>query len=255
MKQHKISSQSLNALFSLLGHIESVVFWISTADYSEQLYLSKGFENVWGRSCESIQTNLGIWATTLVPEDLAKNLPEFARRSTTLGSGKMNIRINHTDNALRYLRNTSFTLADSSGKPCLIAGIDEQLSAENWHQDLPVENKNPAILNDFITILRKEFKLITALPTNDTSSSSAESAVPKMIVLNGQSVKLSPREIDCLRYLLSGFSAKQTADKLKLSTRTIESYLDTLKRKAQCRTKLALLGKIQKSNLILPSVG
>lgn len=57
---------------------------------------------------------------------------------------------------------------------------------------------------------------------------------------------LSKRQAQCLQYLLEGKSAKQTANMLNLSTRTIEFYLDNMKKKMNCRTKLELAGKVMK---------
>lgn len=64
-------------------------------------------------------------------------------------------------------------------------------------------------------------------------------------------VKLSRREKECLMHLIQGKSAKQTASILNLSPRTVEVYLDCLKTKLQCRTKLALIGKVCGSNMML----
>ena len=50
-------------------------------------------------------------------------------------------------------------------------------------------------------------------------------------------VPLSKIEKDCLYYYLHGLSAKETALTLKLSPRTIETYLAEIKEKLQCHTK------------------
>lgn len=48
---------------------------------------------------------------------------------------------------------------------------------------------------------------------------------------------LSKRERECLDLLLKGKTAKETAMLLRLSSRTIETYLDNLKRKLKCSNK------------------
>jgi DNA-binding CsgD family transcriptional regulator len=48
---------------------------------------------------------------------------------------------------------------------------------------------------------------------------------------------LSSRERDCLKWLLAGKSAKETAQLLNLSTRTVESYFENIKNKLSCPTK------------------
>ncbi len=55
--------------------------------------------------------------------------------------------------------------------------------------------------------------------------------------------KLSLRESQCLFYLIRGFSAKEVANKLMLSAKTIEYYIVQLKEKFQCARKSELIDK------------
>jgi DNA-binding CsgD family transcriptional regulator len=55
--------------------------------------------------------------------------------------------------------------------------------------------------------------------------------------------KLSSRQSECLHYLVRGMTAKQIAQTLNLSHRTVEFYLDNLKVKLQCKTKAELVNK------------
>lgn len=53
--------------------------------------------------------------------------------------------------------------------------------------------------------------------------------------------KLSPQERKCLKLLIEGQSAKETAIALGLSRRTIESYLENIKNKLSCWSKQDIL--------------
>ena len=55
---------------------------------------------------------------------------------------------------------------------------------------------------------------------------------------------ISERESECLCYLIRGKSARETGIALNLSQRTIESYLDSLKAKLNCRKKTDLINMI-----------
>jgi DNA-binding CsgD family transcriptional regulator len=63
----------------------------------------------------------------------------------------------------------------------------------------------------------------------------------------GQSVDLTPKEMECLIHMRTGRSAKQTAALMNLSQRTVEFHLDNIKEKANCRTKIELLAKTRHS--------
>lgn len=57
------------------------------------------------------------------------------------------------------------------------------------------------------------------------------------------SIKLSKRELECLRLTVKGKPAKQVAYHLNLSRRTVEEYLENIKRKMDVTSKSALIEK------------
>lgn len=67
------------------------------------------------------------------------------------------------------------------------------------------------------------------------------SSLPDDLILPTPNIPISPREEDCLRHLLAGKTIKETAKILQLSPRTVEDYLNRLKKKAGCRYKRELV--------------
>ena len=63
------------------------------------------------------------------------------------------------------------------------------------------------------------------------------------------SVFFSPREVECAVLFMQGKTIVQAGQALKLSPRTIEFYLNNMKRKLNCRTKSELICKMLESNL------
>lgn len=63
--------------------------------------------------------------------------------------------------------------------------------------------------------------------------------------LNGEygGIKLSTRQAQCLFYVLRGKTSKVIAKLLHLSNRTVESYLDDIKVKMECKNKAELIEK------------
>lgn len=52
-----------------------------------------------------------------------------------------------------------------------------------------------------------------------------------------QGVKLSGRELDAISYYMNGLTAKETAKKMGISPRTVESYFENIKYKLGCNNK------------------
>ncbi len=54
-------------------------------------------------------------------------------------------------------------------------------------------------------------------------------------------VTLSEREFECTKHLVKGKTAKNIAEELKLSPRTVEGYINKIKIKTDCHTRSALI--------------
>lgn len=67
--------------------------------------------------------------------------------------------------------------------------------------------------------------------------------------ING--VKLTQREIQCLFYLLHKKTASETAKLMNISRRTVESYLDSIKRKINCDFKADIFTKLKDNQYLL----
>jgi DNA-binding CsgD family transcriptional regulator len=63
-------------------------------------------------------------------------------------------------------------------------------------------------------------------------------------------IKLTDRQLDCLFYLVKGMSIKLIAKTISLSPRTVEHYLDTVKTKLKCESRVALIEKALKMKMI-----
>jgi DNA-binding CsgD family transcriptional regulator len=62
-----------------------------------------------------------------------------------------------------------------------------------------------------------------------------------LTTLNKANFVFSPREIECINLLLSGYNLKMIAYELKISYRTVETHIQHIKEKSGCRTKAELV--------------
>lgn len=63
-------------------------------------------------------------------------------------------------------------------------------------------------------------------------------------------VYLTHREVQCLAYLTSGYSAKRIAQLFNISYRTVESHLATIRTKLYCRTRSELISTVIEEKLL-----
>lgn len=59
-----------------------------------------------------------------------------------------------------------------------------------------------------------------------------------------QLLQLTPRELNCIPLLLEGYTAKEIAAQHRLSYRTVEGYIEILKKKLHARNKAELISKL-----------
>ncbi len=235
------SNQTMNAIFSILSGLENIVCWMCTADYSKQLYLSQSFDKIWGRPRQVLYEDLKRWGEFILPEDMKKISSVMSHRSKEAQlCSTVKFRIIKPDGQNAWIKNTSYTLNNHEGNPIAILGVDENLTPELWNEK-STSQPHLSMISDFAKVIEKELKL--ELVTD--SQAPQKIVIPNNIQINNKSVHLTNREAECLQYLMEGKSAKETAYLMNISKRTVDTYLDNLRMKTSCRTKIILLGKLQ----------
>lgn len=76
--------------------------------------------------------------------------------------------------------------------------------------------------------------------TNETYDQSLNVALQT----SGQS--FTSRELECLQWIIDGLTAKQIARQMHISYRTVEAYVQSLKNKMKCHSKIQLISKVLK---------
>lgn len=240
--------ESLNLLFNCLGGLTSTVCWVRNADFSQQLYVSESFESIYGSPCEQLYNHPETWSDAIKGPDRKSILSRLDQRvSNQLNHIEDNSPIlyefENPNSERKFIKNTCIPLVDTKGSTLAFMGLSESVSEPEW-----IKLKNGSA-NDMLFKANKLINdlnlLITKHLLQDLSITSK--AIPKPASTDNSLLisQLSRRERECLELLLKGNSAKQTGRALNLSPRTIESYIEAIKRKFDCRTKLEILGKLQ----------
>lgn len=234
-----------NTYFSFLNYFDNSIFWITSHDYGKQYYLSNGYETIWERPAKEIFRSLKTWETTVLENDLAVISDEMQNRSLNKAKGYCAYRIHVPNGNIKYIKNIAHTFTDANGKPLFIVGIDESVTKEQWDKWQININENKSfnsseLLTGFQRIIEKEMNKSILCSMDKIRPAPLKEL--RMINIKGMDIRLSKREAEVLDYLSRGMSAKQTAYEMQLSVRTVECYLENLRKKTHCRTKIALVG-------------
>ncbi len=103
------------------------VFWMTTVDKNEMLYVSPAYERIWGRTCASLYAAPRTWLDAVHPEDRA-GLIAAATTQQAAGTYDVEYRILRPDGTERWIRDRAFPIGDGSGAVHGIAGLAEDIT-------------------------------------------------------------------------------------------------------------------------------
>ncbi|MBB72795.1 MAG: hypothetical protein CMF50_10425 [Legionellales bacterium] len=142
------------------------VYWVRSPDYKEQLFVSKAYEALWGRSCDSLYNNPDTWQETLHPDDRERLLHSAAKRDlATPATEKFYeyYRLIRSDGSIRWVRDYSFPLTDADGNIYAFAGIAQDITETKEYEAALKEAKENAeaanhAKSDFLAMMSHELR-------------------------------------------------------------------------------------------------
>ena len=111
-EQAEISLRASEQRFREIADTIHEVFWIATPELDRVLYVSPGYERVWGRSCDSLHEEPRSLLESMQAADADAMLEQ--RRQGRLFDREY--RITHSDGTIRWMWNRGFPIRDEEGK-------------------------------------------------------------------------------------------------------------------------------------------
>ena len=103
------------------------VFWMTDASKSRMIYISPGYERIWGRTCESLYQSPRAWMEAIDPQDRERVLQAALTKQGT-GEYDEEYRIFRPDGSVRWIRDRAFPVREESGAVGRIVGIAEDIT-------------------------------------------------------------------------------------------------------------------------------
>lgn len=132
------------------------VFWVGASDWEEVYYVSPAYEEIWGRSCQSLYDEPLSWMRAVHADDreLVKAAIAKAVRSKSGDSQFPPYRVVRPDGAVRWILARAYPVRDEGGRVIRVAGIAEDITeyrrAQQDHQTLFREMLNGFALHEII---------------------------------------------------------------------------------------------------------
>ncbi len=103
------------------------VFWMTSADKLQVLYISPAYEHIWGRTCQSLYDSPRAWIEAVHPEDRPRLIQSATTRQAS-GEYDVEYRIIRPDGSERWIHDRAFPIPDASGAVRRIAGVAEDIT-------------------------------------------------------------------------------------------------------------------------------
>ena len=126
-KQDGKAARESEARFRQLTENIKEVFWISNPARNEMIYISPGYEEIWGRTCQSLYDSPRDWLEAIHPEDRQR---VFAAALTNQSQGQYRevYRILRPDGSVRWIEDRAFPVRNEAGGICRIVGVADDIT-------------------------------------------------------------------------------------------------------------------------------
>ncbi len=102
------------------------VFWMTSTDKNNMIYISPAYREIWGISPEKLYRDPRSWLDAIHPGDRERVIASFPKQVT--GEYDLEYRIIRPDGSLRWIRDRAFPIRNASGAVYRIAGIAEDVT-------------------------------------------------------------------------------------------------------------------------------
>ena len=136
LQQSEATVRSSAEQFRQLAENIREVFWLKCLETNQIIYVSPAYEEIWGRSCESLYEQAMSWSDAIHPDDLNSLRHKYA--SPVLNTDELpswseadycqEYRIVRPDGEVRWIRDRAFPIYNRYGQIHRLAGIAEDIT-------------------------------------------------------------------------------------------------------------------------------
>ncbi|MDB5291574.1 MAG: domain S-box protein, partial [Phycisphaerales bacterium] len=128
------------ARFQQLADNIHEIFWMTDARQEHILYVSPGYEELWGRSSESLYELPGSWIESIHPDDRDRVIKDMEQRVRGVFTDS-EFRLARRDGSIRWVRSRAFPIKDENGEISRIAGLAENITDRKLAEEAQRESE------------------------------------------------------------------------------------------------------------------
>jgi PAS domain S-box-containing protein len=137
-EQHQATSELLGEAVQLFTQVtENIadVFWVTDPLRRQFEHVSRAFETVWGRTCNSVYASPNEWLEGIHGEDRQRVIAGLLSRATRGGYDE-EYRVVRPDGSLRWVHDRAFPVKDERGAVHRLVGVAEDITERKLGEQL-----------------------------------------------------------------------------------------------------------------------
>ncbi|NEP57319.1 MAG: PAS domain-containing protein [Symploca sp. SIO2G7] len=137
------------------------VFWMKDPQQEQMIYISPAYEEIWGRSCQSMYHNSQSFLDSVHPEDRKRAIAALKQQKQ--GEYDVEYRILQVGGQERWIRDRAFPICDSGEQIYRLVGIAEditeyKLAEQKMRKALEQEKELSELKSRFVSMTSHEFR-------------------------------------------------------------------------------------------------
>ena len=106
------------------------IFWMTSIDGEQIIYVSPAYENIFCRSLGEFEQNPKAWMDYILPEDRPTVEKAFTKSNLVRGNFNVEYRIQRPDGSIRWIKDKGFPVKNDLGETHRIAGIAADITRQ-----------------------------------------------------------------------------------------------------------------------------
>ena len=174
------------------------VFWIIDPAKNQMLYVSPAYEEIWGRSCQSLYDSSRTWVEAVHPDD-RERVRQAAMTKQPRGDYDETYRIQRPDGTTRWIHDRAFPVRGENGEVVRVVGTAEDITERRQLQEQFLQSQKleaigqlaGGVAHDFNNILTVIQGYGSLLMMSDQSLSERKDAVEQIVRASEQAANLT----------------------------------------------------------------
>ncbi len=104
------------------------MFWMTSSDMRQVLYVSPAYETMWGHTAESLYADPSQWAEAIPAEDRERVFTLFSSLGNGVSSASTEFQISRPDGEMRWIYGRGFPVRDATGTVVRLTGIASDIT-------------------------------------------------------------------------------------------------------------------------------